>query len=774
MREGLVVEHQRIVGFAEPAKMDERRCSVALTALFAAVVAAAVYVPSLGGEFVMDDQAAIVKNDDLRPTTPWQNLFQNDYWGTPIGSEASHKSYRPLTVLTFRLNYMMHGLHTFGYHVLNVVFYSLSVFLAHFVISDLLKSSAEEAGVCALLFALHPVHTESVSSVVGRAEVLCACAFFSTYLAHKFFVLKPALQQQHCRAIFGLVLVFIFAFLSMLFKEVGLTVLGLIVLTDFCSVAFPIDSQSEMQVKDSSNHKVSSNMRQGSTICFFVVRFLLSVGFFITCLVFRVRMCDTNFSPTFSDVDNYIHYAPTNLSRRLSYSYLHFRYAWLLIFPMHLSCDWSYEAFPLIESITDFRLVLPAILYLTILSLCVHSYMKCKRTIFIAVLGLVIGPFLPSSNIFFPVATVIGERLLFLPSLGFCILATRGLYALVKSRLFRMAILGVICSLYAGKTMNRNAEWSTAVELFKSAVSVVPRSCKAHVCVAAALNDLNTYEARVEALSYINSSLQIKPDYAGAHYMHGVILRELGKLQDSARAFKLTVHHSHAVEYKPDVLYLGLANLGALYLKLEPNDVSWAGHNYLSHAYDALVEANSLEPKRYAPIANLAEVCSKLGKLDEAMTWYASASHHKDVDANVLNNFAIATYKLAVREDPDTNGMSAIDEVAALYREALKIDKRHANANKNLGKIYYRKKEFSKAAKHFRRCRKASPRDGGCIYDLAKSYMRLGKWHKSITLMERLVRSDGDSMDQKLDLSSVNIQQAKKNLETARKVVEKV
>ena len=65
---------------------------IATAALLVAAVAVAVYLPALDGEFVMDDAAAIVKNADLRPSTPWRNLLKNDYWGTPIDSEASHKS----------------------------------------------------------------------------------------------------------------------------------------------------------------------------------------------------------------------------------------------------------------------------------------------------------------------------------------------------------------------------------------------------------------------------------------------------------------------------------------------------------------------------------------------------------------------------------------------------------------------------------------------------------------------------------------------------------
>ncbi len=724
-----------------------------VAALLVAAVAAAVYFPALDGQFVMDDAAAIVKNADLRPSTPWQNLLKNDYWGTPINSEASHKSFRPLTVLTFRWNYMFHELDTYGYHVVNITFHAVSSFLAVLVSADILASSEDEAIVAGLFFALHPIHTESVSSVVGRAETLSAIFFFLAYLVFNHQVLRFSKDRRYCRSFCGLVPVYFVSFASMLSKEGGLTVLGLCIVADFCTKF--------------GNARIS--------IGHVFVRSAASVLFLLGCLAFRMWLCDTNFSPTFSDVDNYIHYAPTDLSRRLSYAYLHFRYAWLLLFPVSLSCDWSYEAFPLVHTLSDVRLVGPALLYGIAIGLCIWAILWRNRTVLIAVVGLGAIPFIPSSNIFFPVATVIGERLLFLPSLGFCILLARGIFTLIGPRLYQRAAIGIICALYAGKTMYRNDEWSTALRIFKSAVTVVPRSCKAQICVAAALNDLGTREARIEALSYINASLEIKKTYAGAHYLNGVVLRELGKFEASALAFQQTIENSHIVEYKPDVLYLGLANLGALYLRLSKEDITWAGQNYLSTAHRVLVEANAMEPTRYAPMANLAEVSSKMGLLDEAITWYTAASNHKDAEADLFNNFAIAKYKLAVRNDPGNLGMSSIDTIASLYHRALAIDRNHINARKNLGKIYYRKKEFKEAAKHFAVCSKYAPSDGACLYDLAKCRMRQGRWEESVMLMELLLsKQKNETLVAMVDLSGVNVDQARKNLETARRVMMKL
>lgn len=161
------------------------------------VVALLCFINSYDGEFVFDDSEAIVNNKDLRPTTPLSNLWRNDFWGSNLSSNSSHKSYRPLTVVTFRLNYLLvGGLHPVGFHVLNI--------LLHAVISALMIDmfailtgglSYDEKGwiqnhapktslLAALFFAAHPVHTESVAGIVGRADLLCALFFQLSFLAY--------------------------------------------------------------------------------------------------------------------------------------------------------------------------------------------------------------------------------------------------------------------------------------------------------------------------------------------------------------------------------------------------------------------------------------------------------------------------------------------------------------------------------------------------------------------------------------------------------------
>ena len=134
------------------------------------LLAALIYLNSLSGDLVHDDVFAIRDNEDIRPSSPFSNLLWNDFWGESMASPTSHKSYRPLTVLSFRLNYMWHGLEPWGYHLVNVALHVMTtVLLGWFCRIEVFAS--DEGGsagwwslVVMLLFASHPIHTEAVGA----------------------------------------------------------------------------------------------------------------------------------------------------------------------------------------------------------------------------------------------------------------------------------------------------------------------------------------------------------------------------------------------------------------------------------------------------------------------------------------------------------------------------------------------------------------------------------------------------------------------------------
>lgn len=122
---------------------------------------------------------AILTNPDVAGHTPIKALFENDFWGTPLTDEGSHGSYRPLCVATFRLNYYLSGLRPWSYHFVNVLFHCCATMLVSMTARRLLPRSCARVGtvVTTLTFAAHPIHTEAVAAIVGRAD-LAACNLF--------------------------------------------------------------------------------------------------------------------------------------------------------------------------------------------------------------------------------------------------------------------------------------------------------------------------------------------------------------------------------------------------------------------------------------------------------------------------------------------------------------------------------------------------------------------------------------------------------------------
>lgn len=165
------------------------------------------------------DSRAIEGNQDVRPSTPLSSLFQNDFWGTSLTHSGSHKSYRPLCVLSFRLNFLLHQLHPWGYHFVNVILHSLVCLLFTRLAGHVFQGDRRPALISSLMFALHPIHTEAVTSVVGRADVGAGLFFLLSFTSYLSFV-KNFNQHQSRLHLWSCLT---FATMSMLTKETGIS-----------------------------------------------------------------------------------------------------------------------------------------------------------------------------------------------------------------------------------------------------------------------------------------------------------------------------------------------------------------------------------------------------------------------------------------------------------------------------------------------------------------------------------------------------------------------
>ncbi|VDO60358.1 unnamed protein product [Schistosoma margrebowiei] len=155
--------------------------------------------------------------------------------------------------------------------------------------------------------------------------------------------------------------------------------------------------------------------------------FILLV-FFIAILIARIKIMAGQL-PHFTEFDNPASHAPP-LTRRLTHLYLVPVNLGLLIFPSNLCADWTLGSLKLIQGWADPRNILTLmafsfILLLVFITVNWKTPLHQSRAVCMA-LSLMIFPFIPASNLFFPVGFVVAERVLYTPSLGFCLLIGLG------------------------------------------------------------------------------------------------------------------------------------------------------------------------------------------------------------------------------------------------------------------------------------------------------------------------------------------------------------
>uniref|UniRef100_A0A673CUL7 dolichyl-phosphate-mannose--protein mannosyltransferase n=1 Tax=Sphaeramia orbicularis TaxID=375764 RepID=A0A673CUL7_9TELE len=514
-----------------------------------ALVALLCFINSYDGEFVFDDSEAIVNNKDLKPTTPLSNIWRNDFWGSNLSSNSSHKSYRPLTVLTFRLNYLLAGgLHPVGFHMLNIILHAvisalmIDVFailiggLSYDEKGSILNHAPKTSLLAALFFAAHPVHTESVAGIVGRADLLCALFFQLSFLTYckafnrgRFSVQWVVVSLLLCAA-------------AMLCKEQGITVLGVNAAFDvllICNVNVYELSQRLLLRKNSFDM-----LRTGLP-----TRLALMGLGGLSMLYARWRIMGTG-PPAFTEVDNPASFAENIFLRIVNYNYYYSLNAWLLLCPWWLCFDWSMGCVPLIKSATDWRMVWLLLLWCVLIglinqALCSQDSQR-RRTLTLGLVLLVV-PFLPACNVFFRVGFVIAERVLYLSSAGYCLLLAYSLGLCCcrwtkYRKLLCASVLALLC-VYIARCALRSHQWRSEQSLFTSALPVCPLNAKVHYNVGKNLADRGNATA---AVGYYREAVRLHPTYVHAMNNLGNILKERNELTEAEQLL------SKAVSIQPD------------------------------------------------------------------------------------------------------------------------------------------------------------------------------------------------------------------------------
>lgn len=202
-----------------------------------------------------------------------------------------------------------------------------------------------------------------------------------------------------------------------------------------------------------------------------------------TAVMVAGRLCVMSGAmPTFAMSDNPTAKHPDPVVRTLTFLHLPVVSAQLLVWPQVLSYDWSMDAVPRIESVADPRNAATALFY-AVLAAVARSAIHRKRTAVAVATAVSVASYVPASNALFYVGFVVAERVLYIPSVGYCLLVGCSASALAKWANGRRStavyiLYAITVALYGLRTVLRNRDWHDEESLYRSGIQVNPPKCE--------------------------------------------------------------------------------------------------------------------------------------------------------------------------------------------------------------------------------------------------------------------------------------------------------
>ncbi len=637
------------------------------------VLALLIYGGSVKNEFVYDDYAYIVHNEQLRS---WRNLPALFTSSFPPGAREQGL-YRPILSLSFLLEYQVADIQPGVYHTTNLVLYLICCCLVYLLCLELTREKTLSF-VAALLFAAHPVHAENVNWAVGRAGILSALFLLCALILYRWAIER---EQKRGLLIGGMLAAYLLAVGS---YENALVLPLLLVLLDF---AYP-------RAKETVQSFIKNR----------ILPFYVPV-FGMTLIYLGIRM---SILGTIGPQGEHRALGTLGLIERLSLvPQIVFKNFWILLFPHRLTV--VYE--PALEpNFYPLGSVLSLLAIIVVIGAAVYAWRKSRLlAVGIAFLGITL---LPAVNII-PIGTIVAERLLFLPSVGFCMIGGAVFHmAFQKGRrgmespigLAAVTVLLVVLTLYAVKAYARSQEWRKGVDFWTAEVRMHPTSSVAHNT----LGFSHYEEGRVGlAEREFRKAIQLDATHYVAHHHLAKVLIGQKKFREVEQVL------AEALAQEGDLTGNHYATIGSLY-----NELGQATKARL--AFENALTVNASNAMALYELGNFA--CEE-EKYEKAIELYSRAEEQnlRSILAGILNNRAIAHDKL-------NNQDAALNDLERAIRLAPELSRPYLK----LAEIYLRRQQPEKAIAILEGAlQKVQPPDFEIYFLLGSLYVQLGHLEKA-------------------------------------------
>jgi len=693
--------------------------------LILAAFAFMVYVNTLNNGYALDDAAMITDNAMVsKGISAIPQILNSSRMAGAGVSQAD--AYRPLSLIMFAAEHDIFGGKPAAGHLINVLLFAGCVVALFIFLSKMLgQSRAPVAFIAALLFLLHPLHTEVVANIKSRDELLC---FFFAFLS-----LKAFMRYKEKGTIASLAGGLASLFLAFLAKE---TVVAFIVVIPMLFFFL-----------------TGSGRKRAAVIS------LTTIVVFGAYMALRAHALGG--AQLGAGKVAFIDNAMVNLTtagRMATGFYVLGKYLLLLLVPFPLSCDYCYNSIPAVAFSNPLVLASVALhLGLTayaVLLLVRRRQQSLAFSILFYLLTIVLF-----SNIPFLIGAEMGERFVFFASVGFCLAAAlaveRWLFS-ADSAGFKnilsgkvLAVLVPLSLVYAGISIARNADWKDNYTLFRADVVKLPQNAKLHYFLGndivknemADVQDKQTQSQLIsEAKDHLYKAIAIYPAYADAYTTLGNLFFAQ-HITDSASAY---YQQAMAMDRQQ---YVAANNLAVIAMRV--GRFSEAVQYYQSSI--AVIPTNAhawydmggclIQLQQYdSAIAALKQAASLDPQLTDANMLLGQAyflqKHYDD---------AIACINKVLQQQPgNVSAMGNLGTICLeagrpqqaleLFKKVLAAEPKSAAAYSNLGHCYFRMKDYRNAAVSLAKAIQMGSKNGKDVPAMALSCKALGDMPHALEL----------------------------------------
>ncbi len=611
---------------------------MALAAVF--VVALAGSANTLQNSFTnWDDPVLILNNPQIRSLSPSAIV-------TLFTSVANH-AYLPVRDLSYALDYALWGLDPYGFHLTNLLLHCANSLLLFALLARLFEDD-RLALAAALIFAVHPVHSEAVAWASGRKDLLAFAFGLLTVLSFDW-------GDRARKRTLGIALSALCAFLACLSKPTA--------------VVLPFLLWVALLLRKEGGARVSACVR--STLPVLLVCGAMAVAHF--AIAFSKGVIKTGERETIQAWS-----AVASLVRRAAPLASAVEALRLLWFPANLS------PFYLMQGgwIQPSAPILAVIALLATAGIIVWAVRGKTK---IAAFGLfwIAIAYLPTSSVL-PTSLPLAERYLYLPSLGLCVCLGAALAGLRRGA---WPLAAALVLVYGLGSWSNNARWQDSLSLWRSACRTLPASSEVWNDMAAAYSQAGM-ASRAEGALVISARLE--PPNARLRLNQGLVLMKKGNYAGAAQALReasADARYAYDARYRLAQVYEALGRIPDAVAEYKAaaaiNPRAAAPHNNLGVLHEqatALAAARAAYEKAIALDPHYALAYYNLGNLEQAEKKFAEAERHyrraialDPAHAMAHNNLAFVLLKLGDAESAREHLLRAAELDPALLQPLLSL-----------------------------------------------------------------------------------------------------